>query len=175
VDDKERVPSDERVLLADVAVLEALFEEYADEHGLDFSQKVLLGEASLPQNLLGQPREARRDLAILRQKSLLADLVEVVGEHRETQGSVPDQVAGRVKEIIQDHVEKAVLSVVEAASMMGLAPKTLRNRISAARRAGREFDWVLRAGRRKGCAVHRDRFLRWLERQPRRRGRPPGS
>ena len=69
VDDKERLPSDERVLLADVAVLEALLQEYADEHGPDFSQKALLGEASLPQNLLGQLREARRDLAILRQNS----------------------------------------------------------------------------------------------------------
>ena len=175
MDDKERLPSDERVLLADVAVLEALLQEYADEHGPDFSQKALLGEASLPQNLLGQLREARRDLAILRQNSLLAELVKAVGEHREIQGGVPDQVAARVKEIIEDHVEKAVLSVDEAASMMGLAPKTLRNRISEARRAGSEFDWVLRAGRRKGCAVHRDKFLRWLERQPRRRGRPPGS
>jgi transposase len=71
--------------------------------------------------------------------------------------------------------EKEVLTIQEAAAVLGVTVKTLQNRISEAKQSGRELPWVLRAGRKRGCSVHGERFHEWLEQKPVRRGRPPGS
>ena len=92
-------------------------------------------------------------------------------------------IEAQIRRILTEHAatasaatseDKEVLSVKEAASVLNVTVKTLQNRISDAKRAGRDLPWVLRAGRRRGCVVHRERFLQWLEQQPRRRGRPAG-
>ncbi len=63
----------------------------------------------------------------------------------------------------------------EAASIARISVLTLYNIVSAAKRKGKELDWVHRKGTARGFIVHTQKFLKWLESRPKRRGRPPGS
>lgn len=178
---------EEKEALVEVAVLEALLEELADEEGPDYAQRILLGDAAPPPaELLREIRDARRDLALIRQNQYLARLLACVESVEKNAGQMPNEVEQRVRRALAEHpagaaerlpvsTDETTMTVAEAAGVLHVSVKTLQNRISAAKRSGRELDWVLRAGRRRGCAVHRDRFHAWLEQQPRRRGRPAGS
>lgn len=64
------------------------------------------------------------------------------------------------------------LSIQEAADFLGINRRTLRNLVSQAKRQGREFDWVLRQGRKRGFVVDREKFVAWVRKQARRPGRP---
>jgi DNA-binding transcriptional regulator YiaG len=175
---------DEREALLNVAVLEALLQEMADEQGPNYAQRVLLGEAAPPPaELLRDLRDAKRDLAMIRQNQYLARLLGHVEAVEKQSGTLPADIEAKIRRLLTEHAatasvaisrDKEVLSVQEAASVLNVTVKTLQNRISDAKRSGRELPWVLRAGRKRGCAVHRERFLQWLEQQPRRRGRPAG-
>jgi DNA-directed RNA polymerase specialized sigma24 family protein len=177
---------EEELALAQVAILQMLLEEMADEQGPDYAQRVLLGEAAPPpQELLHELADTRRDLALVRQNQHLARLLGYVEAVQAQMGNVPAEVEERIRRVIAEHAapaatsasknEREVLTVHEAAAVLGVTVKTLQNRISEARRSGRELPWVLRAGRKRGCSVHRERFYEWLEQKPVRRGRPPGS
>ena len=142
---------------------------------------MLLGEAAPPPaELLHDLHDAESDLAMVRQNQYLARLLGHVESAEKKSGSLPAEIEERIRRILSEHAAslpaaaKDVLSVEEAAGVLGVSLKTLQNRISEAKRSGRELPWVLRAGRKRGCAVHRERFHLWLEQQPRRRGRPAG-
>jgi len=64
------------------------------------------------------------------------------------------------------------LSAQEAADLIGLSKKRIFNIVSAAKRKGQEFNWVLRQGRKRGFIVDRKKFVAWIERRAGRRGRP---
>lgn len=177
--------NEEEHALLQVAILEILLQEFVDEQGSDYDQRLLLGDAAPPPaDLLAALREAERDLGMIRQNRHLSKLLMEVEAVRRNACNLPVQVETRIQRALSSvgtaatqnraspAADKDTLTVAEAAAILGRSPKTLENRISLAKRAGRDFHWVLRAGRKKGCAVHRQKFMAWLEAQPRRPGRP---
>ena len=176
---------DERHALLNVALLQTLLQELADEHGADYALRMMLGEASPPPNeLLRDLADAHRDLTLVRQNQHLARLLARVEAVEKQSGTLPADIEAKIRRIQAEQAvassaatsrDKEVLSVQEAASVLNVTVKTLQNRMSDAKRAGKDLPWVLRAGRKRGCNVHRERFYQWLEQQPRRRGRPAGK
>ena len=178
------IDPEERILLADAAILEMLLEERLDGQGQlsDRAQRVLLGEAEpLPEDLLEKLRQARRDLTLYRQNAVLNRMVGALQALFDRGEELPEELSQRMGQLLEQRVEskdtcsREVLTVDEAARLMGVGRKTLQNRVSEMRRAGKRLDWVLPAGRKRGFMVHRERFLRWMQKQPRRRGRPPAT
>ena len=73
-----------------------------------------------------------------------------------------------------EHFRKPILTLGEAAGMLGVGKKRLANVISEEKaRLGRPPDFVCDAGGRMGMRVLRDELLEWARARPRRRGRPP--
>jgi len=64
------------------------------------------------------------------------------------------------------------MSIQEAADLLRVHRRSFVNMVSAAKRKGREFDWVLRQGRKRGFVIDRRKFIKFIERRAGRRGRP---
>lgn len=74
----------------------------------------------------------------------------------------------------RDPALKPILTVGEAALLLGVSPKRMANLISEERRRlGREPGFVCSAGGRMRTRVARDELLAWAKAGARRRGRPP--
>lgn len=66
------------------------------------------------------------------------------------------------------------ISPREAAAIYGASLKTFQNVVSDRKRTTRkEFEWVLRGGRKKRFSVDREKFMAWLKSSPKRKGRNP--
>lgn len=90
-----------------------------------------------------------------------------------------DEEQRRLLADIADHLRqggkfaKPVLTIQEAAEMLGYTPKALQNRISAEkRRLGRLPEFVVDAGGKTKRLIKRDPFVLWLTERRRGRGRP---
>ena len=155
--------SEIRATMQRIAILEMMLQEHMEKYGPHYVQTMLLGESQgPPAKLLETIEEAKRDLSAMRLSKRVTRLLGLL-------------------EKLEDHVgapsgSEETLTIQQAANILGVRRKTLQNRISEQkRRRGRDFRWVLRAGRTRGCVIDRKRFMAWLEQRPRQRGRPPGA
>ncbi len=71
---------------------------------------------------------------------------------------------------------KPILTVREAATLIGMSHKTLQDTVSVIRcKTGKSPNFILKAGGHMHARIDRDLFYAWLRSSPKRRGRPPGS